>query len=329
MKVRKFGLAFSISAAVALLAACGGSQPPVGAASAISQTFANATHVDRGRSWMLPEAKNEDLVYDSCCGPDVYVYAYPTGKLVGTLTGFQAPEGLCTDKNGDVFVADVYAQDIVEYAHGGDAPTATLDDSGNYPNGCAVDQRTGNLAVAGGLLSNANVAIYPGASGTPTVYADPYDTSLFWCTYDSASNLFINPWDQFYGGTIVELPAGGGNLKRISVNQKLNPGGAIQWDGAHVVLGNPLEQSHGPSTLYQLAISGSSATVIKTITLYYNKGADKNPRIGNQFWIFGRKVLDADNFKIATWHYPAGGYPTNGFRGNGAMGLAVSVAPSR
>jgi hypothetical protein len=42
----------------ALLAGCGGSQPPIDAPGAMAQTSAIATHADRGKSWMLPEAKS-------------------------------------------------------------------------------------------------------------------------------------------------------------------------------------------------------------------------------------------------------------------------------
>lgn len=310
-----------------MLAACGGSQPPTGASDTIPQSRAIAAHDERGGSWMLPEANSSDLVYTSD-GSWVFVYAYPSGELVGTLGGFQESEGLCSDKNGNVFIADVGTQEVVEYAHGGDAPIATLNDSGNYPNGCAVDPSTGNLAVAGGLLGHrANVAIYRAASGTPTIYPDDEDSMLAWCTYDSASNLFIDPWDQ-YGGSIVELPYGSGSLKYITVNHQINPGGAIQWDGDHLVLGNPSEKGHGPSTLYQLAISGSSASVIKTLTLYFGKGRDQNPRIGNQFWIFGRNILDTNHREIATWRYPHGGYPTSRFIKYGGFGLTISRVPS-
>ena len=51
--------------AAAMLTGCGGSQPPIGAPGAMPQTSAIATHADRGKSWMLPEAKSQDLLYVS------------------------------------------------------------------------------------------------------------------------------------------------------------------------------------------------------------------------------------------------------------------------
>src|SRR5580692_2579193 len=55
--------------------------------------------LDHGKSWMSPSAKKSALLYVSDAGSgDVYVYSYPKGKLTGTLTGFNFPEGECADK---------------------------------------------------------------------------------------------------------------------------------------------------------------------------------------------------------------------------------------
>jgi len=50
---------------------------------------------DRSGSWMLPEAKSEDLLYISDV-TGVHVFSYPKGTLVGDLTGFASPQGLWT-----------------------------------------------------------------------------------------------------------------------------------------------------------------------------------------------------------------------------------------
>jgi len=48
-----------------MLSGCGGSQPPIGTPGAMQQTSAIATHAERGKSWVLPEASGEDLLYAS------------------------------------------------------------------------------------------------------------------------------------------------------------------------------------------------------------------------------------------------------------------------
>src|SRR5579863_10312478 len=151
-----FRCATSLSAA-ALVAACGGSQSPIGAPGAIPQTSAIAMHAERGKSWMLPEAKSSDLLYVAASpdGPNgsAYVYTYPQGRLVGTLTGFGVPRGECADSAGDVFIVaytnqSMSSSTIYEYAHGGTKPIAALSDP-DVAVGCAVDPTTGDLAASG------------------------------------------------------------------------------------------------------------------------------------------------------------------------------------
>jgi hypothetical protein len=57
MKDREFGRrALTFCVAAALLAACGRSQPPVGASGAMPQTTKVAPHADHDSSWMAPDS---------------------------------------------------------------------------------------------------------------------------------------------------------------------------------------------------------------------------------------------------------------------------------
>ena len=51
-------------------------------------------HADHRTSWMALGANKDDLLYVSDQGSrDVYIFSYPQGALVGTLTGFVNPRG--------------------------------------------------------------------------------------------------------------------------------------------------------------------------------------------------------------------------------------------
>jgi hypothetical protein len=52
MKLSDFSRYALTSCAAALLAGCGGSQPPIGAPGAMPQTSALTMHAERGKSWM-------------------------------------------------------------------------------------------------------------------------------------------------------------------------------------------------------------------------------------------------------------------------------------
>ena len=72
--------ALAIGAAAALLAGCGGSQPPIGVSGAMPQSSTLAMHTDGGQSWMLPGAKSQDLIYSSH-SEGVAVYFTPQTSL--------------------------------------------------------------------------------------------------------------------------------------------------------------------------------------------------------------------------------------------------------
>jgi hypothetical protein len=331
--------AFSGGVAVVLLAGCGGPQPPIGAPGAMPQASILAMHAERSTSWMKRGTSSSgNLLYVSNENV-VAVFALPAGELVGTLSGFSTPVGLCSDKDGNVFVVDEGSATIVEYAHGGTNPIATLSDSGNGPDGCYVDPTTRNLAVVGGDgFTEDNVAVYADESGLPTVYKISAGGYFLYCTYDDKGNLFTNVGDVAEEG-IYELPKGGSGLVSFSINKTLGPDGGLQWDGKYLAIENargPTRQdTHGPTMIYQVKVVGSSGQVVRTILLkdYKSPEKDRNPGLGRQFWIqdgliFSDMRIDGPE---GVWQYPRGGHRILSshfhIRGN-LLGVTESVAPS-
>ena len=83
---------------------------------------------------MARDAKSQGLLYvSSYRTDDVYVFSYPRGRLVGTLAGFNGPDGECVDSAGNVWITNTLQSQQVEYAHGGTTSIATLNDPGEYP----------------------------------------------------------------------------------------------------------------------------------------------------------------------------------------------------
>jgi hypothetical protein len=322
--------ALGICAAAALLAGCGGSQPPIGALGSMPQSSAITTHADRGGSWMLPGVLSEDLLYVSNEQTGVAVFSYPEGKLVGSVGGGSLPVGLCSDKEGNVFIVDLGGQQILEYAHGGANPIATLDDTGNYPQGCFVDPKSHDLAVSGGInqVSPGNISIYADGSGSPKTFSDG-GLPLVWCTYDGSGNIFASIGDTNYSGAVVELPKGSSRFNRISINAPLGVGGAVQWDGTYLDVGDPHGSTHGPTTIYQVQLSGSTGTLVNTIQLSTRRG-NRNPGLGYQFWIQGHMIVSRERPRggVGIWHFPDGGKPLENILDHGnVLGMTVSLAP--
>jgi hypothetical protein len=318
-----------ICVVAALLTGCAVSQPP----GAMPQSRVIAMHAAHGASWMLPEAKSEDLLYVSRAiytkgNSLVLVFSYPRGKAVGTLTGFSDPTGECVDKNGDVFITDSNASGVgyvYEYAHGGKTPITTLNDPLTWPLGCSVDAMTGSLAV----INAGGVAVFPNAQGNPTTYTDPSFNDMRYGGYDKQGNLFV---DGEAAGSIyfgfAELPTGKARFTDISVNGAFTDAGAVQWDGRYIAV-QTLGSGRSPALIYRLQVSGSTATIVGTTTLRSNR----NRYNGGQFWIQGSRVIGPDNSgeTVAFWKYPAGGRGLKTIKnvGTEAWGITVSLAPNR
>lgn len=157
-----------ICAATVILAGCSGSASPITAPGTMPQSLASGPRAAHGRSWMLPEATSEDLMYVSNGNGTVTVYSYPQGNMVGTLLGFDIPMGECADAAGDVFITVYDLAKIFEYAHGGTKPMAKLSGT-EYPSSCSVDPTSGNLAVDTTAFGGP-VSIYAHAKGSPKIY---------------------------------------------------------------------------------------------------------------------------------------------------------------
>ncbi len=101
--------------------------PPIGAPGAMPQTPTIATHATYSGPWMKPATSSGDLLYAFDSGV-LWVFSYPEGTPQGQIDLAAGGTGnLCSDNNGNVFVPPCNPQpEILEYAHGGTQPLATL-----------------------------------------------------------------------------------------------------------------------------------------------------------------------------------------------------------
>ncbi len=330
---------------VVLFAGCGGSQS-IGAPGPMPQSRTIATYAERGRSWMLPEAKSEDLLYISSEDRgSVYVYTYPKGILAGTLENLNtAAEGECVNRAGDVFITTVNSSatsTIYRYAHGGTSPIATLSDPGEA-NGCSVDPTTGNLAVTNLLDetnpyygNNGDLAVYAGAKGNPVMYYFKGNEirGFEFCGYDDKGNLYLSAADDYHlDNDLVRLSSGSRSFDLMNLNTKLDGLSSVQWYGKHLTVTS--NAGRKPITVYRLRVSGNKATVVGSTTL----STAKNDYDG-QTWIQGRTIIGTGqlmrSFQNAFfWPFPKGGEPRGGIEKVGEVrqilwGVTVSVAHSR
>jgi len=295
----------------ALLAGCGGNAiSPISLGSTASRTARStlvarnavaATHPDRSPSWLRPHAASSDLLYISDVGTnDVYVYTYPGGTLVGTLTGFMEPQGECSDREGDVWIVNTQKTQVVQYAHGGTTPIAKVLDPGEYPSGCAVDGQ-GNLAVTNLVATTGgrgSVAWYAGAKGKPKIVASSSFQELYFAGFDRAGNLFVDGWPPNFAQAVLgEIHHGSDSLVSVPIN-----GATIEYPGGVQVHGNTVDVGDQiDDAVFQIDEDGTVAGV--------------TPLDGAADCVQGTILRatfvcpDSGNAAVEFFRYPAGGAP--------------------
>lgn len=256
----------------------------------------------------------DDLVYVTNGDAEVTVYNLASQSLVGVLTSFDQPMGECVDAGGDVYITDETAETIVEYAHGGDKPIKTLDDSPYSPYECAVDPATGNLAVAnyGSSSESGNITIWPKGSGQPKSYSDSALTYVVSCAYDPKGNLLTAGSPDGHTTTFAWLPHGGSQLLTIAI-----PGpkstfewyyvDGIQWDGRFFVLDDG-------QSFYRIALIHGLAYYIGDVHLtdyasFTGPASIYIPHSKSQSaQIFGGMYRDSSN-EVESFDFPGGSGP--------------------
>jgi hypothetical protein len=314
-----------------MLAGCGGSQPPIGAPGTMPQSGA---HKAAGSySALLYVASGP---YDA-----VDMYTFPAGKYVGkiTLPGVDSAYGMCSDSSGDVFVTTIPPQpapgSIYEYSYGGTTPIATLAD-GDLPYGCSWDPTTGNLAVAnlfppGGGSFNGNVAIYPQAQGTPTIYTDSAMSTYYNVAYDNQGNLFVTGQGDGTHVHLAELPFGSSRFTNIAVNKRLTDRYWIAWDGTYLatMIGGSPSRGDSKAKIIRLSIKGSQAVVEGTTKF---TGMNNHPGGGFALYVGSVAVPLGEvkhKWSFGIYPYPGGGNPNVVDREFEIQSLSVAVDPSR
>ena len=248
---RTIRAALGASAALAMLAGCsGGSSPaefspggPSVGGQSVQRQIASTGRTDNSllpptiarishepvttASFMDPSAVRKPLIFvsDAADGVvNIYPQAGKNQKMVGQITGLTQPQGITTDKNGDLFVANTNSSNVLVYAppYTG-APKMTISDAHEFPADVAVSS-TGVVAVTN--LCNAptcrvdtgNVVLYAkgSAKSCATVSDSSFNfTRVMFAEFDKNGVLYIDGMNGGYQ-TSFGLVTGGCNATSIT-----------------------------------------------------------------------------------------------------------------
>jgi hypothetical protein len=270
---------------------------------------------DRAPSWVSPAAKGaQRLLYVSDLGRwDVYMYLFPSLREIGKLTGFNDPQGVCSDAAGNVWIANAGTDQMLEYAHGTTTLISSLGDPVGVPIGCAIDRSSGNLAVTNlyDFSGSGSVLVYAKASGTPRIYSSSTMYYYYFNAYDARGNLYVSGASVSNTYLLAVLPKGRTSMSLVSIaGGTLYFPGTVAWSASMLVLGDQRCANRSTSCLYQLTVSGTKATIKRTIPL--SGSCDVT-----QAWVGTTQIAGGDNSeycagrtnRVEIWPYPAGGKP--------------------
>ena len=264
--------------------------------------------------------KNARLVYATDYANNTLTfYSYTTGKKEGTINGLSAPQGLCSDANGNVFVANTDGNEVLGFSLGSTTSSRTITTTGQYPGGCAVSSK-GTLAVValcsapscgeGGLL------LYADETGSPTTVTCQNLYHYYYATYDGKGNLFVEGDNVAGDFGFCEVRKGG--TQGIAITLNFGPAfpSPVHWDGKYIAT----TYANG-DIIGRYTIKGTSGTLENTVTLNGAQG---------QFTMASKKVvLAATAGGYGYWKYPTGGnpYKTQQLTSDEFGGMVVSPAP--
>jgi hypothetical protein len=281
---------FIVAVLIAELAGCStagtSSLTPTQSAPSVGAPYASTGSASF--SWMSPvAAKAQSLLYVSnLYKNDVGVYSYDAGKnleLVGSLK-VPDPTGVCSDKDGHIWIASAHPHSIREFAHAGTKQLFIIRFGfAGILGGCAVDPTSGDLAVA---ITKDDVRfvghygavwVFPPGSNRGQEYRSSQGFySVSFPAYDNNGNLFVDGTVcrvYYYCYTAPDAPPGlfelsrGGTyfaqltLKGVSFNV---PAG-LAWINPTLLVAENNQNDNDKVVGYKMLVSGGNATLVQTL----------------------------------------------------------------
>ena len=278
-------------------------------------------------------AKKQRLLFIAG-GPGVNIYSMPDLTLKGQVSlGNFRPQGECADASGNVWVT-TYAtstyqpNELVKLAHDGTVLDA-METKFGFPDSCAVDSTTGNLAVSENRQYSAGaVLVYAGGSGQGQPIGNPQQYSYSWDGYDTSGDLWVDGKD--YNGNFILSQCSAFSCTTIPITGgRIFLGGFVQYgrgEKTWYVADNMCGNVYGAFCIYPVSRSGALGTPIKLTnpegqSVGIWQGVITNGRsrtlAGPITYVKGQRL------RVAIWNFPAGGRWTNATLGYGG-GAAIS-----
>ena len=223
------------------------------------------------------------LIHGIGMGPAI---AFGPGVQTTVGSGFRSPYAVAVDAAGDVFISELYGNQVVEVPFGGGAPTTVAATGLSNTFGVAVDG-AGDVFIAD--ADNNRVVEVPAGGGAQTTVgiglSNPRGVVV-----DGAGNVFIA---DIGNSRVLEVPAGGGPQTVVGSGIS-NPNG-VAVDGA----GDVFIADSGNGRVVEVPAGGGPQTTV--ISGLFSPFAVAVDAAGDVF------IANTDNNQVV--EVPAGGGP--------------------
>jgi hypothetical protein len=157
---------------------------------------------------------------------DIYLQS-GGNKLVGQVTGLNAPYVIATDRARNLYVANDAIHGMQVYAPPYTASPTTLDGGTSSPRAVAIasDGTVGVATWCGSAICNpytGSVLFYAKNSTEPRATVAPLSTiaNMAWATFDKRGNFFVSGFDTNRNIVFGEVTGGCKTTKMISIRAK-------------------------------------------------------------------------------------------------------------
>jgi hypothetical protein len=318
---RSLGHVVTVAVATTVLAGCAGSNlqaPPLNGGTSAGHALvdgANRTFSTKQvKSWMGLLDAVAPLTYVSDYQNNNVTVFNRKGKVLGQIGGLNAPDGLFVDENHNLWVANIFGSNVLEYARGGTTPILTLNDPGRptdvtiCPNGRVYVSNGSNPGSAPG-----NIEVYgPGQINPGGSLSWPNEHYFAYITCDKAGNVFTTVSNGGSDARVIEFPKGD-SFGAHDLGITLSYAGGIKPDIAgNLLIVDPINYK---IIEYTEAGSPTGTSISTGASVVFDIALSKDNRT-----IGAADGTSANPYGVS-WTYP-GGVPGRTYRAPGARQAA-------
>lgn len=251
------------------------------------------------------------------------------GVMLGQLTGFIEPQGMASDRQGNLYVADTVNNRIQVYAAGFTNPPTTWSDPGQYPAGVDVRNNGGFGAVTNIIDINGgpgSITLYRNGVAVATV-TNPNFGRVYFCAFDHDGNLYLDGTDVngfVFVAVIAAANRGGRTVQFLTTTNSISFPGGVQVNNNGTISID--DQINLAIYTYNPPSGGSLGSPVSTTSL----GGSSDP-VTFAFKVHNHNLYTADAGDAAAneYPYPAGGSPENVISIPGSAPIGVAVIPTQ